>query len=67
MTSYITCEEEEKIGIDPEDTDDYKATEGIFGSDDIRAMVEDEQGQEKRSFGCFSFNYILRIEAAVTH
>jgi hypothetical protein len=48
VTSHITREEEEKIGIDPEDTDDYRATEGIFGSDDIQAMVEDEREGRKR-------------------
>ena len=51
VTSHITREEESKIGIDPNDIDDYRDDEGVFfffGSDDIQAMVDDEQERRKR-------------------
>jgi hypothetical protein len=48
VTSHITREEESKIGNDPGDTDDYRDDEGVFGSDDIQAMVEDEREGRKR-------------------
>ena len=32
VTSHITHEEESKIGIDPNDIDDYRDDEGVFAS-----------------------------------
>ena len=48
VTSHITREEELKMGIDPGDTDDYRDDEGVFGSDDIQEMIEDEREGRKR-------------------
>ena len=48
VTSHITHKEESKIGIDPNDIDDYRDNECVFGSDDIQAMVDDERERRKR-------------------
>jgi hypothetical protein len=34
-------------GIDPEDTGDYRAREGIFDSDDIQEMVDEREGRKR--------------------
>jgi len=41
-------EEELKIGIDPGDINDYKDDEGVFGSDDIQAMVLDDEREGRK-------------------
>ena len=38
----------EKLGIDPGDTDDYRDDGGVFGSDNIQEMIEDEREGRKR-------------------
>ena len=34
--------------IDPDDTDDYRDDEGVFGSDDIQAMIEDDEREGRK-------------------
>ncbi|KAF8902265.1 hypothetical protein CPB84DRAFT_1824389 [Gymnopilus junonius] len=48
VTSHITREEELKMGIEPKETDYYRASEGIPNSDDIEEMVRDDREGRKR-------------------
>ena len=51
VMSHITRDEELKIGIDPDDIDDYRDDEVVFASDDIQGMIDDERELEGRKRG----------------
>ncbi|KAF8870094.1 hypothetical protein CPB84DRAFT_1798441 [Gymnopilus junonius] len=48
VTPHITREEELKMGIEPKETDYYRASEGIPNSDDTEEMVRDDREGRKR-------------------
>ena len=35
------------MGIDPEDTGDYRGRVGVFDSDDIQEMVDEQEGRRR--------------------